>query len=93
MARTTDKDSATTATTRLAVGAGGSRQTGDERVDSNRCLGSHVARMELRAALGTWHERVPDYSIAPGQEPVYSHDGVRMVDPLPLVIRPRRSSP
>ncbi|HXY93957.1 MAG TPA: hypothetical protein VEP49_15865 [Acidimicrobiia bacterium] len=49
--------------------------------------------MELRAALGTWHERVPDYSIAPGQEPVYSHDGVRMVDPLPLVIRPRRSSP
>jgi len=59
----------------------------------HRCLGSHLARMELRAALGTWHERVPDYSIAPGQEPVYNHDGVRMVDPLPLVIRPRRSSP
>ena len=56
----------------------------------HRCLGSHLARMELRAALATWHRRVPEYSIAPGKEPIYNHDGVRIVDPLPLVITPAR---
>jgi cytochrome P450 len=54
----------------------------------HRCLGSHLARMELRAALATWHRRVPEYSIAPGKEPVYNNDGVRIVDPLPLAITP-----
>ena len=57
----------------------------------HRCLGSHLARMELRAALGAWHERVPDYAIAPGKEPVFNNDGVRIVNPLPLVITPARS--
>jgi cytochrome P450 len=56
----------------------------------HRCLGSHLARMELRVALGAWHERVPDYEIAPGKEPVINNDGVRIVNPLPLVITPAR---
>ena len=30
----------------------------------HRCLGSHLARMELRAALDVWHQRIPDYRIA-----------------------------
>jgi cytochrome P450 len=34
----------------------------------HRCLGSHLARMELRAALDVWHQHVPDYEIAPGVE-------------------------
>ena len=33
----------------------------------HRCLGSHLARLELRVALREWHRRIPDYGIAPGR--------------------------
>jgi cytochrome P450 len=52
----------------------------------HRCLGSHLARMELRAALDEFHKRVPVYSLPPGTELAYSV-GIRQVDPLPLVFR------
>jgi cytochrome P450 len=29
----------------------------------HRCLGSHLARMELRVAMDVWHSRIPDYRI------------------------------
>lgn len=52
----------------------------------HRCLGSHLARMELRIALEVIHERIPDYSIDPDRPPRYNNDGgVRTVDPLHLV--------
>jgi cytochrome P450 len=38
----------------------------------HRCLGSHLARMEMRVALEAWHARIPDYSIVPGTQLVYS---------------------
>ncbi len=50
----------------------------------HRCLGSHLARQELRCALEEFHRRIPDYSIAPGEEPEYSYVGVRTVDRLPV---------
>jgi cytochrome P450 len=50
----------------------------------HRCLGSHLARMELRVALEVLHERIPDYRIKPGDAPRYS-PGIREVQHLPLV--------
>jgi len=34
----------------------------------HRCVGSHLARLELRIALEEWHKRIPDYRIADGAE-------------------------
>jgi cytochrome P450 len=50
----------------------------------HRCLGSHLARMELEVAMQVWHERIPDYRIQPGETPRYSA-GIREVQYLPLV--------
>ncbi len=50
----------------------------------HRCLGSHLARMELRAALDVWHARIPEYEIADGAELVYSVNP-RAPHNLPLV--------
>jgi len=38
----------------------------------HRCLGSHLARMEMQVALEAWHRRIPDYEIAPGTTLVYT---------------------
>ena len=38
----------------------------------HRCLGSHLARMEMNVALEAWHQRIPDYEIAPGATLVYT---------------------
>jgi cytochrome P450 len=50
----------------------------------HRCLGSHLARMELQVAMEEWHRRIPDYAIKPGEQPIYS-PGIREVMYLPLV--------
>jgi cytochrome P450 len=37
----------------------------------HRCLGSHLARRELRIALREWHRRIPDYTLATGYKVTY----------------------
>ena len=52
----------------------------------HRCLGSHLARMEMRVALEEWHRQIPEYEIAPGHEPRASWPaGVVGLPELPLV--------
>lgn len=53
----------------------------------HRCLGSHLARLELRVALEEWHRRIPDYQIADGAE-VHCSPGIRQAQGLPLVWSP-----
>jgi cytochrome P450 len=55
----------------------------------HRCLGSHLARMELRVALEELHRRIPDYAIQPGETPRYS-SAIREVQYLPLAWDARR---
>jgi cytochrome P450 len=55
-------------------------------IGPHRCLGSHLARMELQVAMEEWHKRIPDYSIKAGETPTYS-PGIREVMYLPLVWR------
>lgn len=50
----------------------------------HRCLGSHLARRELRVALARWHARIPEYELKPGIELHYPM-GLRTVENLELV--------
>jgi cytochrome P450 len=55
----------------------------------HRCLGSHLARLELRTALREWHRRIPEYELAPGTDIEWNGDTLRGINHLPLVWSPR----
>ena len=58
----------------------------------HRCLGSHLARAELRLVLEEFHRRIPDYSLAPGAEPKVAWPaGTLGLDHLPLVLGKARN--
>ena len=53
-------------------------------VGPHRCLGSHLARRELKVAMEEWHKRIPEYRLPEGAE-VLQHGGMFGIDNLELV--------
>ena len=53
----------------------------------HRCLGSHLARRELRVTLTEWHRRIPDYWLKAGHEHLEYPPGLRHVKDLMLAWR------
>ncbi|MCK9927701.1 cytochrome P450 [Frankia sp. Mgl5] len=53
----------------------------------HRCLGSHLARLELRIALREWHARIPDYRVPDGFQPAFTTT-IRSLVALPLQLDP-----
>ncbi|HEX3565855.1 MAG TPA: cytochrome P450 [Acidimicrobiales bacterium] len=52
----------------------------------HRCLGSHLARRELRLVVEEFHKLIPDYELAPGPRPeVVWPSGTLHLASLPLV--------
>jgi cytochrome P450 len=52
----------------------------------HRCVGSHLARMELRVALEVWLERIPAFSLADPAAVTWSSGQIRGPRTLPLRI-------
>ena len=52
----------------------------------HRCVGSHLARMELRVALEVWLERIPEFSLDDPAAVTWSAGQIRGPRSLPLRI-------
>jgi cytochrome P450 len=50
----------------------------------HRCLGSHLARLELRVVMREGHRRIPDYHVEADFIPNVS-PGLRQFESLPLI--------
>jgi cytochrome P450 len=58
-------------------------------VGIHRCVGSHLARMEIRVALEAILARIPDYELAPGYRYIRRRGHVHGPESLPVVFPPR----
>jgi cytochrome P450 len=54
----------------------------------HRCLGSHLARNELRVAVDQFHRRIPAYWVPEGERVEYELAGVRQARRLPVAFTP-----
>ena len=53
-------------------------------VGPHRCIGSNLARVELRATLEEWLKRIPDFQVKAGAEPEYVTGFLRSMRSLQL---------
>ena len=54
----------------------------------HRCLGSHLARLELRIAVEEFLDRIPDYQVTVGETLEWDNQAVRTVARLPITFEP-----
>ncbi len=52
----------------------------------HRCIGSHLARMEINVALEEWLAKIPEFRLAPDAEVAWSAGTVRGPRQLPFII-------
>lgn len=57
-------------------------------IGPHRCIGSNLARIQLRLALEIILERIPDFELAPGTSPTWITSLVREIHHLHLVFPP-----
>jgi cytochrome P450 len=53
-------------------------------VGVHRCIGAHLARLELKVTFEEFLRRIPDFRMKPGAEPVYETGILRTMNSLPL---------
>jgi cytochrome P450 len=53
-------------------------------VGVHRCIGAHLARLELKITFEEFLRRIPDFRMKPGAEPVYETGILRSMKSLPL---------